>query len=448
MKTICIIAGLLFSVGTRCQNWLPLDKGIGHTWAGITDIFPDTSNNLIYITGSFTEDGNNISMRGMAKWDGVKWDSVGDANSYNATKLGICKYHDTLIISGLFQNHAPYNENLAKLNGSIWDTIPNTESLNAISFAEKNGILYFGGGFNKVGNDSTFGLGKYDGTNFSGLTPCYEVNGSIMCSMAFFQDTLYVGGVFYLYPQLPIAGFAKWDGYNLLNVSPEFVDNTCIVEAMAVYNNELYIGGEFYKSYGFTSDCIMKWDGHQFTEVGTGGGANQRVTCMKVYKNELYVGGWFTQIGGIVSKNIAKWDGSQWTSLNIDDFDYSMPIRDICIFNNELYVAGYFRKIGNDSIASVAKYNHSLSIKNTSEINRQISIFPNPATSYTTIKTCNNMNMIKEVEIYTIEGKMLKQYTFSQNKITINTSQLSAGMYIIEVQTSKNKMYQKLLISH
>ena len=433
MKKYLIIFCVLFPLGAQCQNWIPLDKGIGYGWADVRRILPDS--NCIYISGAFTEDGNNVPMMGIAKWDGVKWDSVGDANKFSGIKLGIIKYHDTLITSGIFYDM--WNENLVKLNGEIWDTIPNSKGLNVVCYTEKNGILYFGGGFNKCGNDSTFSLGKYDGTNLSGLTPCYKTNSAMIGCMTFFQDTLYVGGVLYLYPpfftQPRIAGFAKWDGTNLKQVSPEFSINGCMLETMVVYKNELYIGGDFYKSDGFTGNCIMKWDGHNFSEVG--GGTNQRVTCMKVYNDELYVGGWFTEAGGVVSKNIAKWNGSQWTVLNTDDFDNFYCVRDICIYKDELYVAGFFRKIGNDSIASIAKYNHPLmSIKENNYDGNSLSFYPNPSNG-------NNISVsfpfVKsgDYEVLDVLGALVAKGKITNTDIIeINLNTLANGCYFVKIK--------------
>lgn len=437
MKKLLFILFIFLLNGRHniAQNWLPLDKGIA--LADIHHIIPDS--NYIYVSGNFTEDGNGISMRGIAKWDGIKWDSVGDANKFNATKLGIYKYRDTLLTSTIFYDW-PYSS-FAKLKGELWDPFPNSRNLDVNCFLEKDDILYMGGYFYKCGNDSTYLIGKYDGTTFSGLTPLYNdhISGYVVSSMAFFQDTLYVGGLFYLYPQLPIAGFAKWDGNNLVQVSPEFNNTTCSVMAMTVYKNELYIGGGFTKSTGFTGDYIMKWDGHQFSEVG--GGSNYPVTCMKVYNGDLYIGGYFSEVGGATCKNLAKWDGSQWTCLNHDAFDDFYCIRDLCIFNDELYVAGSFRKIGNDSINSIAKYNHSLvSVTDYKKIDNFIKIYPNPATNTLYI---NGIKNTTKAEVYDISSKLLltKQPTNNQTDI----SQLAKGLYFIKLSTEEGSVVSKFV---
>lgn len=443
---LSLIIFIIFPFFINSQNWLPLDKGLQ---GGVTQLLADTSDNMIYAVGSFKKVGNPDSLRGVAKWDGIKWNSVGSvAHITSDQRFGIYKYRDTLIISGIY-NEWP-NPSLLKLCGNSWETFPNTTGVHTNCFAEKDGILYFGGAFYACGNDSTYGLGKYDGTSFSGLTPCYQADNVYFGCMAFYQDTLYVGGTFYLNPPYftpPTAGFAKWNGHDLVNVNSEFSLNGCTVETMVVYNNELYIGGFFTKSSGFTGDFIMKWDGHQFSEVG--GGTNQRVTCMKVYNNELYVGGWFNEVGGVVSKNIAKWDGNQWTSLNNDDFDDFYCIRDICIFNDELYVAGNFFKIGNDSIRTIAKLNHPLtSIKKNAVPNPTLLIKPNPAFDFITIEFTNLVSDISCIRIFDSFGKEIKEYKNLKKASTFNIdiSHLNSGIYYLQVIDIKGNLYSNKFV--
>jgi len=424
-----LLAGVILPL--HSQNWLPLDNGIGKDFAAVNHILTDS--NFLYVSGNFTEDGNNISMRGIAKWNGNKWDSVGDANKFNATKQGIYKFHDTLMTSCIFYDW-PY-ESFAKLNNNTWEPYNNSRDLDVNCFLENNGILYLGGWFNKCGNDSTYLLGKYDGITFSGMTPLYSTYtpGYVIECMAFFQDTLYVGGSFYLYPQMPIAGFAKWNGNNLLPVSSEFLNSACTIESMTVYQNELYIGGYFTKSTGFTGDYIMKWDGHQFSEVG--GGTDQRVTCLKVYNNELYVGGYFSQVGGMPCQNIAKWNGSQWTCLNNDVFDEFYSIKDLCIYKDELYVAGYFRKIGNDSINSVAKYNHSLlALNDISDAGNHLLVYPNPISTSSTLQLSKPLQNAT-LSIYDVLGKEVKTLqNLNGTEIKINREEMKSGMYFFRLE--------------
>ena len=87
------------------------------------------------------------------------------------------------------------------------------------------------------------------------------------------------------------------------------------------------------------------------------------------------------------------------------------------------------------------------SLKDNSNSEPEFLIYPNPANTSFEITKENNQ-IIKEVGLYTIEGKLIKQKTFSENKIKVDTSELPAGMYVIEAQTKEKRMFQKLIISH
>ncbi len=438
---INIVFLILFLNGKHniAQNWLPLNlnNGVG---SSLSYLYTDTINNLIYASGSFTANNDNI-YGGVAKWNGITWDTLPNCQEW-PTKFLVFKYLDTLYISGFFSNMIPFT-NIAKWNGSTFDTLNGTRQMKICCTAEKDGILYLGGYFNVCGNDSAFSLCKYDGHHFSVITPNYNGNAYIL-SMAFYKDTLYVGGNFGLNSNLSIASLAKWDGTGLIAVSSEFANVGCTIETMAVYKDELYVGGAFTKSNGYTGDYIMKWDGNQFTEVG--GGTNQRVKCMKVYNNELYVGGWFTEVGGNPCKNVAKWDGSQWICLNQEDFNNFTCIWDICILHDELYVAGSFSKIGNDSIKDIAKLNHPLtSIKKNAVSETSLNVYPNPSNgNYISV----SFPFIEkgEYQVLNVLGEViLSDVIKNTDKVIINASSLAKGCYVIQVQYDDKSLTSKFI---
>lgn len=104
-------------------------------------------------------------------------------------------------------------------------------------------------------------------------------------------------------------------------------------------------------------------------------------------------------------------------------------------------------KIGSTIRQLIIKVNFPLSIDINENTENSISIYPNPANTSFEITTYNEQT-IKEIEIYSIEGRLLKQQVFSENKVIVKTSELPTGLYIIKVQTNKNQFCQKLLISH
>jgi hypothetical protein len=428
-----------------------MDKGIDCFYNGsVKKILVDEINNKLYISGTFSHDGNCIPLRGIASWDGLHWNSIGDASEGNATKLSITLFNDTLYCYGIFFN-ANTNQYLAKWDGIKWDTLPGSPN-NVLSFLQKDNDLFMAGGMDYLGGDSTFLLGKFDGNIFTGLTPYYGFQGgNIISCMAMFLDTLYVGGNFHMMPYKNLSDFAKWDGNDLQIVSNDFANlgALSLIESMVVYNNELYIGGFFRKADGYAGDFIMKWNGSQFSEVGTG--MNERVTCMKVYNNELFVGGCFTQAGGISSNYVAKWNGSSWSSLSNHAFVGSYPmVIDLNFYKDSLIIAGTFTSIdGDTTLQRIAKYSQPFVGINDMNVSNLVNIYPNPAKDILSVEITTSELLNATVIIKNSLGQTVKKLNSSCIGVggiyEIDISNDPAGLYLIQLTTLKTTICKKFI---
>lgn len=75
----------------------------------------------------------------------------------------------------------------------------------------------------------------------------------------------------------------------------------------------------------------------------------------------------------------------------------------------------------------------------------EISLFPNPASSYFDIKLENN-NDLKTIKIYTAEGVFVKQEQFTSNQTRIFTNNLSGGLYIVKIETKQGSQFKKVIV--
>ena len=73
-------------------------------------------------------------------------------------------------------------------------------------------------------------------------------------------------------------------------------------------------------------------------------------------------------------------------------------------------------------------------------------IYPNPASDYFTIIHNDKNNSTSTVNIYNAIGKLVKAESMNQNQQTINSKDLSNGIYIVEIKTKEKTSTQKLLI--
>jgi hypothetical protein len=79
-----------------------------------------------------------------------------------------------------------------------------------------------------------------------------------------------------------------------------------------------------------------------------------------------------------------------------------------------------------------------------SSINKSFLIYPNPASVYLTLRFAQNISKA-EIKIYNLLGELKSTSRKSSTESNINISDLSNGVYIIEVTTERNIMRQKFI---
>jgi hypothetical protein len=71
-------------------------------------------------------------------------------------------------------------------------------------------------------------------------------------------------------------------------------------------------------------------------------------------------------------------------------------------------------------------------------------IFPNPAT--TNFSVIAGLETIKDIELYTVSGKLLQHISndAGSSSISVSSSNLVSGIYIVQIRTA-TKVYQEKL---
>jgi len=78
------------------------------------------------------------------------------------------------------------------------------------------------------------------------------------------------------------------------------------------------------------------------------------------------------------------------------------------------------------------------------EINK-FSIFPNPASSFVSIKNDNNI-IINDVDILNINGELIKEFkNINDSNVDLNLEYLSNGSYILKLNTSNGIFFEKII---
>jgi len=74
---------------------------------------------------------------------------------------------------------------------------------------------------------------------------------------------------------------------------------------------------------------------------------------------------------------------------------------------------------------------------------QEIKLFPNPTSNYFNISSNAKINRLR---IYSIDGSMLREITLNSTDITVNTTDLSSGLYLVKISYGQESVTKKLKI--
>jgi len=83
---------------------------------------------------------------------------------------------------------------------------------------------------------------------------------------------------------------------------------------------------------------------------------------------------------------------------------------------------------------------------NSIEDEQNINIYPNPASETLNVNFLEPQNKNSEIELYDIQGKIVKNIVVSNNRNTIDISDLCSGLYILKINSANNTYSKKIII--
>jgi hypothetical protein len=75
--------------------------------------------------------------------------------------------------------------------------------------------------------------------------------------------------------------------------------------------------------------------------------------------------------------------------------------------------------------------------------NAVASIYPNPTTDGFTVET--RADIIRSVSIYNLIGQLVQSVDADQTRVSVDTSGLQSGTYVVSIKTDKGKLSKKLI---
>lgn len=101
--------------------------------------------------------------------------------------------------------------------------------------------------------------------------------------------------------------------------------------------------------------------------------------------------------------------------------------------------------VANCSDTSIC-YNVSTTGIAQSQLEANVSIYPNPFSTQTTILFAESQQnaVVKIIDVY---GKEVKSYNFSGTQLTVEKGDMAAGVYFVQIQTKQGNMSRKIVVN-
>ena len=443
-KAGVILVLVFYCFTTDAQNWQQAGLGAG----AVSKLYADTFNNVLYGLGGFNTGTADIIV-GVAKYDGTKWDSVGQ-DFYLYWAMGM--HNGELYVGGMLDSSS-WNPRVYKWNGLSWDTVGGSFNNVIRDFITYNNELYMVGYYSSVGNDTISNIAKWNGTKWQSVDTSFNFYMAPINTAIEYNNELYVGGGFVTDSGRYIV---KWDGSNWRSVGTE-IEQPCgnnAIEDFAIYKGELYVAGCFrWKANENIRNNIAKWDGSKWLDVG--GGTDKIINDLVVYQDILYAVGESDQAGGVPADEIALWNGVEWCGLGNTFYNGFLNAAEV--FNNVLYVGGTFNNIDGTWIYGVAKWtggSYTDTCGTLTGVNEfgvsgfQISVYPNPFSETATIEV-KGINLPVSFSLYDQLGRQVKHFEVSGSKFQVDRGGLSDGIYFYLLEDKQANLIGrgKLLIT-
>jgi Secretion system C-terminal sorting domain len=436
-KLSLLIAFLLVGIYGLSQSWSTVGSGFNYE---VRTLYADSTNNLLYAGGSFTNSGSD-TMKRIAVWNGTQWNPMGAG--FDKRVMDIEVYNGEIYACGDFEFSDTTSVNyIAKWNGTSWEDVGGGLDDKAICMHVYNGNLFVGGWFENAGGLPCKYVAYWDGAVWNNVDTNITANAWPVQTIYSYQNELLIGGRF-------TANGSINNIARLVNGQWQALGGSAVgdVKSMKEINGDLYVVGSFNSIDSVSALNFARWDGNNWYAIY--GPMSSSSNCIANYNGNIILGGagnGYVNMGwGLLSPGIANYNfGSQnWTGI---DSGFGGHVNDLAILNNTLYAGGTYSQAGNDPCYNIAQID--ISTLNVSETKTKfISFFPNPADDEITIDL-GTSDVSNHVVIHNSMGQLIVEYYSKQKTIKIPTGDFAEGIYFITIVNSTYTFNESFVISH
>ncbi len=332
--TALLIQGtdLIAGGGSSESGRIPVARWDGAKWSPLDQLSTGVSGGVyalaefrgaIYAGGSFKTETGAPSY--LASWNGSKWLPV--AGGVDGTVWALREFDGYLYIGGAFKTAGGAGANgVARWDGVKLESVGqgvrgSLAAVYALSIVTTN--LYVGGDFGEVGGESWVtapGLAKL--SHDASKKPQWRSGGTSVVSVRALRgvgDRLIIGGRFNSIGTASSQNVAeltndgKWISYST-GVS---ADGASDIGAIESFGSEIFCGGFFQKAGDQQIPGIARWTGSAWLAAGTGKdlSLNELSQRVEVVGSRVYVFGIFTMAGSTRVNGAAEWTGTDWLPM-------------------------------------------------------------------------------------------------------------------------------------
>ncbi len=245
------------------EGWSALGGGLTGNNAVVRGLVPDDAGNL-YATGFFTSAGG-VPVSGIARWNGSAWFDVGEglhADGAPGEGRALLILDDDLYVGGAFNRVGNVSiTGLARWNGGTWSSVGSGVNATVLALAKDDEYLYAGGYFTNAGGLNVNRIAQWDGSKWEKLGDGLgESPAEFVAAISALNGKVYAGGVFTNASGVLANHLAVWDGDEWKSMNGgTAAGSPPAVYALAATPQNIYVGGTFQSLGGIPSLGIGAW---------------------------------------------------------------------------------------------------------------------------------------------------------------------------------------------
>jgi trimeric autotransporter adhesin len=278
----------------------------------------------LFVGGTFAYmDG--VASRGLAAWDGNRWESFPD-HGLGGPTYSLLSTGDALFVGGASSYSGGEANCLSIWDGARWSRIGTGLSARVVPVVESmtmyHDSLVAAGDFQRAEGILAPGVARWTGAEWQpmGSDSLYDIDGrgASVQSLVVFRDTLFALGSMRFSRGDDIVSVASWNGRGWV---PRSAQPDGSVWAATMYEGELVIGGAFLHVGTVAASGLAAWDGHRWRELGAFSRTNSPtplVGMLAVVGSDLFAAGRFDSVDGRSLGSVVALNGGEWRALNAD----------------------------------------------------------------------------------------------------------------------------------